>query len=485
MTSSSLPPQNYLINYRALLICVFIGLLLWFCPRSGIALDDKAWHILTLFMTTILALILKPLPMGGSALIVMVIAILTHTITLDMALAGFGNENVWLIVFALFIANAFSTTGLGKRLAYYFTYLLGKSSLGLAYGILITDVILAPAIPSVTGRIGGIVFPILKSISTSYQSLPFCPSAKKIGAFLTMISFQGCTITSALFLTAMGANPILQAVTNSHMAQNKWAMPEITWGIWALAAIVPGLVNLILMPLFIYFIYPPEIKHTPQAPLIAHEQLQILGKMKSQEWIMVSTVILLLILWIFGKQLNLPPVLSAMIGVGILLLTRIIDWKTCMKMDEAWETFIWFCILMMFAKTMLDYGVIQWISTLIQTQFGQVPWKIAYPSLILIYFYSHYFFASSTAHVLSMYGSFLMISVALGTPPMLAALGLIFSSSLYGGLTHYSFAPAPLLYSVGYLDIKDWWKIGFLVSLLTFSIWGTVGLAWWKFLGFW
>lgn len=485
MTPPSLPLQNHSINYRAVFICTLVGLLLWFCPRSGILLEDKAWHILSLFITTILGLIIKPLPMGATALVVMVIAIVTKTITLEMALTGFSNENVWLIVFALFIANGFSVTGLGKRIAYYFTSLLGKSSLGLAYGMLMTDLMLAPAIPSVTGRIGGIVFPILKSISTSYQSLPFSQSSKKIGGFLTLVSFQGCAITSALFLTAMGANPMLQAITNAQITQNQWAMPEITWGLWAIATLVPGLVSLILMPLFVYLIYPPEIKHTPNAPVIAHEQLQILGKMKANEWIMVGTVILLLVLWIFGKQLHLPAVLSAMIGVCILILARIIDWRALVKIDEAWETFVWFCILMMFAKTMLDYGVITWVSQLIQAQLGGYSWKIAFPLLALVYFYSHYFFASATAHVLSMYGSFLTISVALGTPPMLAALALIFTSSLYGGLTHYSFAPAPLLYSAGYLDIKDWWKAGFLVSLLNIAIWGTIGLAWWKFLGYW
>lgn len=485
-TSHSLPLQNHSINYRSLLICFFIGALLWFYPRPPtLMLEDKAWHILTIFITTILGLIIKPLPMGGTALIAMVIALLTKTITLDMALSGFANETVWLVVFALFIASGFSTTGLGKRIAYYFTALLGKSSLGLAYGMLMTDLILSPAIPSVTGRIGGIVFPILKGIATSYQSLPFSPSSRKIGAFLTVVSFQGCAITSSLFLTAMAANPILQMMTNTQAVENQWAMPEITWGIWALATVVPGLFSLILMPLFVYWIYPPEIKHTPNAPLVAHEQLQILGKIKSCEWIMLGTIILLLLLWIFGKSLGLSAVLSAMIGVSILLLTRVVDWKTLVKIDEAWETFIWFCVLMMFAKTMLEYGVINWVSQVIKLQFGNLPWTTAYPLLALIYFYSHYFFASSTAHILSMYGSFLTISVALGTPPMLAALTLIFISNLYGGLTHYSFAPAPLLYSAGYVDIKDWWKTGFLVSLLNIAIWGSIGLAWWKFLGFW
>jgi DASS family divalent anion:Na+ symporter len=84
-----------------------------------------------------------------------------------------------------------------------------------------------------------------------------------------------------------------------------------------------------------------------------------------------------------------------------------------------------------------------------------------------------------------MYPAFLGLSLALGTPPMLAVFILIFFSNLFGGLTHYSLAPAPLLFGVGYVDIKSWWKIGFLTSVINILIWSTIGVAWWKFLGYW
>jgi DASS family divalent anion:Na+ symporter len=465
------------VDYRSLLICLGLGCIMWFAPHPE-GLPTQGWHLLTIFAITILALILKPLPMGAVTILAMVISILTKTLTPTEAFAGFKEQIVWLVVFALFIAKGFSVTGLGKRIAYLFTYLLGKSSLGLSYGLLATDLIMAPAIPSVTGRMAGIVYPILKGIANSYQSFPFSASSRKIGGFLTVTAFQGTVVTSSMFMTAMAANPLLTKLTNE---QNL----SMSWPKWALTGIVPGLISLLLIPLVVYFVYPPEIKQTPNAPKNAYDQLKVLGKITRHEWIMSATVILLLVLWIFGGNFGVNAVLAAMIGVSILLLTGVLKWNDLMKIDTAWDTFVWFCILIMLASNLKHLGVIQWFSESVGDRFTGLNWKIAFPLLALVYFYSHYFFASSTAHVTSMYIPFLLLGIALGTPPMLAALILIFFSSLYGGLTHYSLAPAPLLYAAGYVDIKDWWKLGFIVSILNIAIWSTIGVAWWKLLGFW
>ncbi len=476
-------PSNS-IRYTPLLICLIVALALWFSPKPE-ELSYEAWHLLAIFITTILGLVIKPMPMGGVALISITTVILTQTLSVQTTFSGFHSTTVWLVIFALFIARGFAVTGLGKRLAYFFSYRLGKSSLGLSYGLIATDLMIAPATPSVTGRIAGIVFPILKGLANSYKSYPNCPSSKKIGGFLTLVAFQGSVVTSSMFLTAMAANPILFDLTTKEGL-------ELSWVKWALAAIVPGIINLIMIPIVIYFIYPPEIKRTPDAPQIAYEHLKQMGKISSKEWIMVATICLLLILWIFGGAIHEyagiemhNAVVAAMIGLVVLLITGVLNWKSLVKMDGAWETFVWFCVLIMLAGSLKDLGVVSWFSNTVGQQFNGVNWKIAFPVLALIYFYSHYFFASSTAHVYSMYTPFLLVSIGLGAPPMLAAFILIFFSNLFGGITHYSLAPAPLLYGEGYVDIKDWWRVGFIVSLLNILIWSTIGIGWWKLLGFW
>lgn len=471
------PADERSINYIPLLVCLGLGLLGWFSPHPA-AISAQGWHLLVIFVITILALIIKPLPMGAVAILAVVAAVQTGVLTMKQAFAGFSSDIVWLVVFALFIAKGFNVTGLGKRIAYFFTALLGRYTLGLSYGLMVTDLVLAPALPSVTGRSAGIVFPILQGIANSYKSFPHTESARKIGSFLVVTAFQVTVITSTMFMTAMAANPILATLTQK-------ANLNLTWGNWALAASVPGIISLILIPLFIYFIYPPEIKKTPNAQEIALGELKAMGKMRWQEWLMAFTVVTLLTLWIFGKQLGVEVVVAAMIGLGILLVTGVLEWKSLVRIHDAWETFVWFCVLIMLAGYLKDFGVLDWFTQNIQGKFSGLHWKYAFPLLALIYFYSHYFFASSTAHVTSMYPAFLGVSIALGTPPMLAVFVLIFFSNLFGGITHYSLAPAPLLYGVGYVDIKDWWKIGFYTSVINILIWCTVGAAWWKFLGFW
>ena len=51
----------------------------------------------------------------------------------------------------------------------------------------------------------------------------------------------------------------------------------ISWGTWALAGLVPGLLLLVTTPAILYVLYPPEVKQTPEAPENARRELEKLG----------------------------------------------------------------------------------------------------------------------------------------------------------------------------------------------------------------
>jgi len=460
-----------------LLITVAVGVLLWFVPPpAGVA--PEAWHLFAIFVATIVGLITKPLPMGAVALMGMTATALTGTLSINDTLSGFGNNVIWLIVLAFFIARGFIKTGLGARIAYLFVRLLGKRTLGLSYGLIATDLVLAPAIPSNTARAGGVVFPILRSLAKAYGSEPEDGTAKKIGAYLTIAAFQGTVITSAMFLTAMAANP-LAAKLAADMGVT------ITWGSWALAALVPGLLSLAVIPYLIYKIYPPEIKETPDATKMAKAELTKMGPMKTQEWIMLGAFVLLLVLWIFGTQLSVHSTTAALVGLAVLLLTNVLTWKDVQNETGAWDTLVWFAALVMMATFLNSLGLIPWFSEMMGGYVNGVAWLPAFLVLSLVYFYSHYLFASNTAHVSAMYAAFLAVAIAVGTPPVLAALVLAFFSNLFSSMTHYGTGPAPVLYGAGYVDIGSWWKIGFIVSVVNIVIWLGIGGLWWKVLGLW
>jgi di/tricarboxylate transporter len=66
------------------------------------------------------------------------------------------SEVIWLIVISFFFAKGFEKTGLGERLANIFVSAMGKSTLGLAYGLSLAELLLSPALPSTTARAGGL-----------------------------------------------------------------------------------------------------------------------------------------------------------------------------------------------------------------------------------------------------------------------------------------------------------------------------------------
>lgn len=54
-----------------------------------------------------------------------------------------------------------------------------------------------------------------------------------------------------------------------------------------------------------------------------------------------------------------------------------------------------------------------------------------------------------------------------------------------GGLTHYATGPAPIYFGAGYLTQAEWWKIGFICSIVNVICFLGVGTLWWKVIGLW
>jgi DASS family divalent anion:Na+ symporter len=197
-------------------------------------------------------------------------------------------------------------------------------------------------------------------------------------------------------------------------------------------------------------------------------------------------VALLILLWSVGDQvLDLSATTSAFIGVSLLLISGVLTWNDLLGERSAWDTLVWFAVLVMLAEQLEDLGFIGWFSDQIASGVDGMSWQLAFVILTLVYFYAHYLFASNTAHVAAMYAAFLATAIATGTPPEFAALVLAFESSLFGGLTHYSTGPAPVLFGGGYVTLAEWWRFGLLFSIVNIAIWMIIGGLWFKLLGYW
>ncbi len=458
-------------------IVVVIGLLIWFSPVPA-GVKPQAWHLLAIFIATIFGLILSPLPMGAMVLIGVLMAPLLGILKIGQALSGFANSTVWLIALAIVIARGFIKTGLGRRIAFLFIRAFGRNSLGLAYSVTATDLVLAPATPSNTARGGGIIYPVVRALANTFGSEPG-QTSRKMGAFLIATEYQVVVITSAMFLTSMAPNLLV-----AELAQ-KTAKLTLTWGLWAQAAIVPGLLSLIIVPFLMYKLYPPEIRKTPQATDLAKTELAKMGPMSGAEKVMLFVFILILVLWATNSWTKVDATVVAFIGVAIMVITGVLSWSDVLGEKAAWDAVVWFGGLVMMADSLGQMGFMKWFAGTVGGGISGYVWLSALIVLILVYTYSHYGFASTTAHITAMFPAFLAVAVVAKIPPMLAALVLAFFSALNAGITHYGTGAGPVLFNSGYVDQKTWWKLGLVISFVNIAIWMGVGFPWWKALGLW
>ena len=477
-------------------VAVVLTLILWFIPApEGVA--PNAWHLLALFIGVIAGIIGKAMPIGAMAVLAMTIVALLQVTVPEMgadgkpiknpsaqaakdALSSLNSTLIWMIGIAIMISRGLLKTGLGTRIGYLFLSIFGKKTIGVAYSLALSDLLIAPVTPSNTARGGAIVHPIMKAIAASFDSDPEKGTQNKIGRYLALVNYHANIISCLIFVTATAPNPLAVDL----IAKATDSKIHLSWGTWFTAMVVPGLVAMAVMPIILFFLYKPEITSTPDAPEMARTKLKEMGPMSKGEKIMLGVFAVLLLLWagvpdmLFGVKVDATT--TTFLGLSLLLLTGVLTWDDVLKEKGAWDTIVWFAALVMMATFLNKLGLIKWFSDMMG-----LSWVVGCALLALVYIYSHYMFASGTAHVTAMLGAFYAVGLHLGAPPMLFALILAASTGIMMSLTHYASGSSPVIYNSGYTTMGEWWIAGFVMSLVEILIFCTIGLLWWKTLGYW
>lgn len=455
---------------------LLVGAGVWLLPHA--AFPWRGWGLLALFAATVCALMTRPMASGAVVLLAITASSLLGLVSIQDALSGFGNATVWLIVAAFMFARGIIQTRLGERIAYKIIRRFGGSALRLGYSIVLADLVMAPMTPSNTARAGGILFPITLSVARAFGSEPG-PTASLIGAFLMTTLYQGDLVVSAMFLTATAPNPLVAELTRQSSGT------ELSWTMWAVAAAVPGIVALIVVPMAVYRLCPPALHDTRPAQGLAEERLRAMGPLGRNERVMLAVFSTVLVLWLSAQWHGASPTAIAYLGLALLLVTRVLDWQDVLAEKGAWDALIWFGGLVMLAGQLDKAGLPKAFAGTAADLVGAWPWWWALAALLVVYLYSHYAFASLVAHVTAMFPAFFAVAVGLGAPPLLTALSFGFFSSLNAAITHYGTGPAPIVFGAGYLTQGEWWRIGFLISLVHLAIWLPIGFLWWRVIGLW
>jgi len=442
---------------------------IWFSPVPA-GLTAQAWHLFAVFVSAIVSVLLGVFPLLTSTMLAAGAVVLTNTISASKAFAGFANASVLLVVIAFLVAQAVVKSGLGQRISLFMVSLFGRSSLGLAYSIILTDAAIAPAFPSNTAR-GGVLYPIVLSVAQGSGSRPDDPKRRRLGGYLMFCGMAGLAVSSALWMTATSANPIAIQVAREYGI-------NVGFGKWLIASSVPALVSILVLPWLLARLFPPGVSATPEAPAAARKALAELGPLSREEWITAIAFVLMVTGWILADKLQLNVTSIAFAGLGLLLMTGVLTANDISTQGDTLATFLWLAVLFALSGQLNELGFMGYVGQRLASYMGRLSWPVTYVALILIYVAIHYMFVSQSSQVLALLGVFLDVGIRGGVPAQLMAFSLFFASSYFSVITPQGGSQNVIFVGSGYLTQRELYRLGLLTTLFFLAVFLTIGTGW-------
>jgi len=460
-----------------LLLVAFVASLFFVIPAPA-GLKIAGWHLFGIFAGAILALILQPLP-EAAVLILAVTAAGMFAVPLKDVLVGYTDGTLWLIVIAVMISIGFKKSGLARRIGLTLISRFGTTSLRLGYILSFLDLLLATSTPAAPARGGGIVYPLAEGVIDACGSKAGT-SPRRIGAYLTILMYTICMTTGSLFMTGMGPN-----LLNVRIAQQTLGI-DVSWGLWTIAAF-PGFIGFLLIPYLIYKVYPPDLTSLGGIRQSAGQQLAAMGLVTRSEYYAGFVFLTILGLWATGSITQLDATLVAFIGLSLMLLLRVVEWKDLAEAKEAWALLTWFGAILGLSAGLSSTGFFSWLAVFMKEMIP-VQGLGTYAVLVIITFLAtvpHYLFASLVGYVAAFSPLLFSFIAATGVPKYPAFFLVAYLMVISSTLTHYGNGLGPLLFAKGYTEKKAWWLLGLMVTVLHAVLYLVIGTAYWKWIGLW
>jgi len=456
---------------------IAVSVIIALCPTPA-GLEQHAWYFFAIFAGTITALVIESFPFAAIGLMgSTIVAVLAPWVlfgakelanpkfrapeeAIKWMLTGWSSSTVWLVFTAFTFALGYEKSGLGRRIALVLVKLMGRKTLLLGYAVMLSDALIAPFTSSNTARSAGIIFPIVRNLPGLYDSKPNDPSSRKIGGYVMWVAFATTGVTSSIFLTALAPNLLCIEIIR------KITKIDISWTDWFVASAPFGIVMLLLLPLLVYWIYPPEIKEGDEVPKWAASELKEMGPVSRNEIVLAIIVFTAILFWIFGAAI-INATTVALVAVTLMMILKIVKWDDIAGNKTAWNTIVLLAFLVSLAEGLSRTGFIHWFDTSIANYMQGFSPIIALYVLVAIYFFSHYMFASTTPHTTAMMPVMLAVGMSIpGMPIREFALLLAMTHGIMGVITPYATGPAPVYYGAGYITGKDFWRLGFIFGMI-------------------
>jgi sodium-dependent dicarboxylate transporter 2/3/5 len=421
----------------------------------------------------------EAVPNPITALLPLVLFPFMGIMTMREAAAPYANPIIFLFMGGFLIALALEKHKLHERIALNLIRITGTSGNGIILGFMIATAFISMWISNTATAMMmmpialSVINLIKKSPTQAAHDLPKAERNLALGLMLTV----GYAATLGGLATIIGTPPnvVFAGLLDEFHHQ------KLDFGKWMLVG-VPVAVLLCTSTYFIVtrILFPNGIKKIEGSDELIDTRLKALGRMSKEEKMVLAIFSLTSFLWIFQQALNTfifgKEILNdtnVAMGGGLLMFiipvkwkekTFLLDWKDAQKMQ--WGILILFGGGLCLANGLEDAGIVQSLGKWIA---GQSTFSLWLVFALIVVSVGLSELMSNVALVQIFVPVVFGIAAGLHVNPILLAMPVTLSASI-GFMFPIATPPNAIVFSTGYIRIKDMVRAGILLDLVSIVI---------------
>lgn len=397
---------------------------------------------------------------------------------LKLALSGFSNPALGLVVGALFLAATMSHTGLDQRIALFTLSKIGTSTHRILIGTVVVTFLLSLVVPSSTARSACLVA-IMMGMITSFN----LPLHANLSAAIMMTVAQATNIWNVGIQTAAAQNVLGVGFIHEILGQ------RITWLEWFIAGAPWAIIMSLFLIWLVIRLLPDEGHSIAEGKEVVVNALYKLGPMNyAQKYLLIVAGGLLLGWATEGKFHHIDTASILYLGLLALLFPKIgaVSWPDIQKRIP-WGVVIVFGAGISLGTALVYTEAAKWLGTEVAhhlpSEYLGIISIFAILSAFLIII--HLGFASATALCSAILP--IMIAVLQSIPGDFnhAGISMILTFAISFGFILPINAPQNIIcLATDTFSSHQFIKIGLIITLVGYGLMMLMANTYWKWLGY-
>lgn len=449
------------ISIIALMFIMNINLPASFTNVQDAPLTAEGQKALAILVFALILWITEAIPFHFTGLLSMVLLALAGIDSFsNIVTLGFGNNNVVFFI-GVFILSAFiNRSGLGKRIVISCLSVTGNNTKYILLGFITVGTLISMWVSDMA--VAAMLMPLAKSLLDEEGVKPM---ESNFGKSLLIAVSWGSLIGGLGTPAGNGPNPIAIGFMKDMAGIDMSFLDWMKYGVPISLILIPVAWGLLLL------VFKPEIKYLKKTNEEIKREAKNQPKFSRDEKLTLIIFVVTVLLWLFSSKISELLGVSIPISLPVICTTMLFFFPGVSKTkykeiekDMSWSSIVLVLSGISLGMILYNTGVANWIALGLLGSIGELGTIMMILVVVLSISIMNIALSSATVSASIVMPIVIQLSMTIGVP----VLSIAFPAALATSLSFILITSTPtnvIAYSAGYFSIKDFAKVGVIMSI--------------------